>query len=62
MITSKQRSKLKGLANRMNTIFQVGKSGLSDQLVAQVSDALRAREPVSYTQRLPQLPKAAESQ
>lgn len=44
MITSKQRSKLKGLANRMNTIFQVGKSGLSDQLVAQVSDALRARE------------------
>lgn len=44
MITSKQRAQLKGLANRMDTILQVGKGGISDQLVAQVSDALRARE------------------
>ena len=44
MITSKQRAQLKGLANRMDTILQVGKGGIADQLVTQVSDALRARE------------------
>ena len=44
MITSKQRAQLKGLANRMDTILQVGKGGIADQLVTQVCDALRARE------------------
>ena len=44
MITSKQRSELRGLANRIDTILQVGKGGMSDQLITQVSDALRARE------------------
>lgn len=44
MITTKQRAKLRGMANTMDTIFQVGKSGIGDTLVQQVSDALRARE------------------
>ena len=44
MLTSKQRAVLRGMANSMDTIFQVGKGGISDTLVAQTDDALRARE------------------
>ena len=44
MITSKQRAKLKSLANPMETIFQIGKSGISEATVKQVNDALTARE------------------
>jgi len=44
MITSKQRATLRGLANTMETIFQVGKSGIIDTTVKQVDDALTARE------------------
>ena len=44
MLTSKQRAVLRGMANSMATIFQVGKGGISDTLVAQTDDALRARE------------------
>jgi RNA-binding protein len=32
------------MANTMDTIFQVGKGGINDQLVKQVSEALEARE------------------
>ena len=44
MLTSKQRAYLRGLANSMDTIFQIGKGGVPDTLVAQVDDALRVRE------------------
>ena len=44
MLTSKQRSALRGIASTYETIFQVGKNGIQDTLVAQVNDALRARE------------------
>lgn len=44
MLTSKQRAKLKGLANSMDTILQVGKGGVGDTLCKQVDDALKARE------------------
>lgn len=44
MLTSKQRAALRGIASTYDTIFQVGKSGIQDTLVDQVSDALRARE------------------
>ena len=43
-ITSKQRAQLRGLAMSEDTIIQVGKGGITDALVASVSDALRARE------------------
>ena len=43
-ITSKQRAQLRGLAMSVDTIIQVGKGGITDALVASVSDALRARE------------------
>lgn len=44
MLNSRQRAQLRGLANSMETIFQVGKGGINDQLLKQVSDALEARE------------------
>ena len=44
MLTSKQRALLKGIASTYETIFQIGKSGISENLINQVSDALRKRE------------------
>lgn len=44
MLTSKQRSTLRGIASKYETILQVGKGGISEALVQQVKDALRKRE------------------
>lgn len=44
MLTSKQRAQLRGLANSIDTIFQIGKTGVGDQIKKQVEDALEARE------------------
>ena len=44
MLTSKQRAYLRSLANSAETILQVGKEGISDNLIKQVDDALTARE------------------
>ena len=43
-LTSKQRSQLKGLANSLDTILQIGKDGLGENLIKQADDALEARE------------------
>lgn len=43
-MTSKQRAYLRGLANTIDAIFQIGKSGISNNLIIQLSDALEARE------------------
>lgn len=48
-MTSKQRAYLRGLANTMDPIFQIGKTGLSDNLVKQLSDALEVRELIKIT-------------
>lgn len=44
MITTKQRAELRGLANNLEDLFQIGKGGISDTVVAQVEEALVARE------------------
>lgn len=44
MLTSKQRAYLRGKANDMDTIFQIGKGGIGDNLIKQLYDALEARE------------------
>ncbi len=44
MLNSKQRAKLRGMANTIDTILQVGKGGITDSLIAQVDEALKARE------------------
>ncbi|MCL2517827.1 MAG: ribosome assembly RNA-binding protein YhbY [Oscillospiraceae bacterium] len=43
-INSKQRAYLRGLANSYDTIFQIGKGGINENMTAQISDALEARE------------------
>ncbi len=49
MITGKQRSYLRSLANNLQPIFQVGKGGINDNMVKQFSDALEARELIKAT-------------
>ena len=44
MLTSKQRAYLRGLANTIDTIIMVGKSGMSEDIEKQTNDALTARE------------------
>ena len=44
MITSKQRAYLRGLANDIPTIMQVGKGGVTENQLKTFSDALEARE------------------
>jgi RNA-binding protein len=49
MITSKQRAKLKGMATSLNAIIQVGKGGITENVVKTVDDALEARELIKLT-------------
>ena len=44
MLTSKQRAYLRKLANPIDTIFQIGKGGISDDMLKGISDALEKRE------------------
>ena len=43
-LTSKQRAQLRALANGIDPIVIVGNDGLGDNLIAQLNDALEARE------------------
>ena len=43
-LTSKQRAQLRGLAMTEDTIIQIGKGGISENILTQVKDALKARE------------------
>jgi RNA-binding protein len=43
-MTSKQRAYLKSLASNLETIFQIGKGGISDEICFQLGNALEARE------------------
>lgn len=44
MLNSKQRAYLRGLANKIEPIFQVGKGGATPEVVTSVDEALEARE------------------
>lgn len=44
MLTSKERAKLRAIANQTETIFQVGKGGIGEALIKQLNDALHVRE------------------
>lgn len=44
MLTGKQKRYLRSLAHHLDPIMQVGKSGVSDNMLDQVSLALEARE------------------
>lgn len=44
MLTSKQRSYLKGIAAKLDPVFQIGKGGINEAQVAQIDDYLRVHE------------------
>lgn len=44
MLTSKQRAKLRALSNNSETLFQIGKDGISDKMIKSISDCIDARE------------------
>ena len=44
MLTSKQRASLRSMSNEMDTIMQVGKGGIGEELIISVNNALEARE------------------
>lgn len=48
-MTTKQRSKLRSLAQTIEPIGQIGKGGISDNMIAGLSFALEARELIKVT-------------
>ncbi|WP_425415783.1 ribosome assembly RNA-binding protein YhbY [Orenia metallireducens] len=44
LLTGKQRSFLKGKAHNMDPIVQIGKDGITENVIAQVDETLEARE------------------
>jgi len=44
MITSKERAYLRGLSQNLDTIFQIGKGGVTEEICNQIANALEARE------------------
>ena len=49
MLNSRQRAQLRSMANSYQAIFQIGKSGVGEQLIRQVNEALEARELINLT-------------
>ncbi len=43
-MTSKERAYLKGLAAKVPSLYQVGKDGITDNVIKTIDDALAARE------------------
>ena len=44
MLTSKQRAYLRSLSQNLDTIFQIGKGGITEEICTQIANALEARE------------------
>lgn len=44
MLTGKQKRFLRSEAHHLNPIFQVGKGGVNENMIKQISEALEARE------------------
>lgn len=49
MLNSKQRAYLRGLSNKIDPIFQIGKGGVSPELIEAIDEALEARELIKCT-------------
>lgn len=59
-MTSKERAALRAKANTLDAIIQIGKEGISDNLIAQIDDTLDVRELIKVRVHLetsPQPPK-----
>lgn len=57
-MTSKRRAELRGMANKLEPLFQVGKGGVSDALIEQTKDALRAHELIKLKVLLESAPQS----
>lgn len=44
MLTSKQRAFLRGLANQLTPVYQIGKSAITDGMIKGISDCLESKE------------------
>lgn len=44
MLNSKQRAYLRAMSQALDTIFQVGKGGITEEMCIQIANALEARE------------------
>lgn len=44
MLNSKQRAYLRGLANTLNPVFQIGKGGITEEMCKQIGNCLEAHE------------------
>ena len=51
MLTSKQRAQLRGLAATEDTIVHIGKGGITENIITQMSDALEACDQLAETCR-----------
>lgn len=49
MLNSKQRAYLRGLANKIEPIVHIGKTGLNENILKQIDEALEARELIKIT-------------
>lgn len=49
MLTSKQRARLRSMANSLAPIFQIGKEGVTENLIQGVDEALERRELVKIS-------------
>ena len=57
-MTSKERAQLRAQANSLEPLFQIGKGGMSDALIAQTADALRKRELIKIKVLLESAPES----
>lgn len=44
MITSKERARLRSLANQIDATIQIGKNGITEEVLAQMKETIEARE------------------
>ncbi len=49
MLTSKQRSNLRGLAQKIDPVTQVGKSGVTESLIESLDKTIEKRELIKVT-------------
>ena len=57
-MTSKERAQFRAQANTLEPLFQIGKGGISDALIAQTADALRKRELIKVKVLLESAPES----
>ncbi len=49
MLTSKERAALRARANQIEAIGQIGKDGITDNVIVQIDTALEARELIKFS-------------